>query len=274
MRFVWRLVRVLLVTVAVLAAVVLVAGGGVFAALPAIADHVPMVLSRVTMTDGSRTVEMQGMVHVAEPRFYRDVAELVAERRRAGWLVFYEEVRPDPGDDAKAGTAEVMKRLGAGWSPDSGEHPYMMLSTLLGDGLVLQDNRALLGPPGPDERNVDISLSDLLAALPPAEADDEPLDLAAARDGFAGLPPWVQVRVRAAVRIGLAAAASGSWLHAGLPEGLTIKREAKVAQAIQDEAGRNILILYGQAHIGAIRSRLLAAGQGWSVVRTMGVRAM
>ncbi|MCW2246901.1 hypothetical protein M2352_002492 [Azospirillum fermentarium] len=274
MRFLWRAVRVLLVVLGILTVVVLGAAGGIFAALPTIAEHVPLVLSRVTMTDGARTVEMQGMVHLAEPRFYRDVTDLVAERRRAGWLVFYEEVRPEPGDDAKAGTAEVMKRLGAEWSPESGEHPYVMLSSLLGDGLVLQDNRALLGPPGPDERNVDITLSDLLSALPPADADDPMVDLAAARDEFATLPPWIQVRLRAAVRIGLSLAASGSWLHAGLPEGLTLKREAKVAQAIQDEAGRNILILYGQAHIPAIRDRLLQAGKGWSVVRTMGVRAM
>lgn len=274
MRFVWRAVRVLLVVLGILTVVVLGAAGGIFAALPTIAEHTPLVLSRVTMTDGTRTVDMQGMVHLAEPRFYRDITELVAERRRAGWLVFYEEVRADPGADAKAGTAEVMKRLGAEWSPESGEHPYVMLSSLLGDGLVLQDNRALLGPPGPDERNVDITLADLLAALPPADADDPTVDLAAARDEFATLPPWIQMRLRAAVRIGLSLAASGSWLHAGLPEGLTIQREAKVAQAIQDEAGRNILILYGQAHIPAIRDRLLQAGKGWSVVRTMGVRAM
>lgn len=270
----WRLVRVVLIAAAILTGVAVVAAGGIFAALPSIAERVPLVMSRVTMSDGARTVEMQGMVHLAEPDFYRGVAELVAERRRAGWLIFYEEVRPGPGDDPGAGTAEVMKRLGAGWSPESGEHPYLMLSGLLGDGLVLQDNRALLGPPGPDERNVDITLSDLLAALPPADESKEPVDLAAARDEFADLPPWLQERLRAAVRIALSVAASGTWLHAGLPEGLTIKREAKVAQAILDEAGRNILILYGQAHIPAIRDRVLASGQGWTVVRTMGIRAM
>src|SRR3712207_4274165 len=110
---------------------------------------------------------MQGMAHVATPEFYQNVAELVARRRAEGWLVFYEEVRNDLGQ-GNQGFSELLRRLGAEWSPrdDVADHRYEFLAPVVGEGLVLQDNAAILGQPGPEVRNVDVTLSELLAALP------------------------------------------------------------------------------------------------------------
>ena len=62
---------------------------------PLIASAVPLEMSRVLLTDGVRNVELVGMVHIAPPEFYRDIAELVSRRRSEKWLVFYEEVSDD-----------------------------------------------------------------------------------------------------------------------------------------------------------------------------------
>lgn len=278
-----RALRSFLIAVGILAGGLVVVTAGVVAALPVIADHVPLELSRLVVGDGRRQVEMQGMVHVARPAFYREIAAHVAERRREGWLVFYEEVRPDEGSSA-TGVADVLRRLGANWNPDSKQHPYEMMAGIIGDGLVLQDNRALLGPPGPDVRNVDVTLSQLLAALPPEEpagadgdgeegGEEDAVDLAQVRQQFAALPAWAQRRVQAGVRIMLATTASGAMVRDMLPPALTTLREDKVVKAIRDEPGRNILILYGQVHIDHIRSMLAAADPNWHTVSATSLRA-
>lgn len=276
-----RALRTFFIAVGILAGGLVVLATGVVAALPVIADHVPLRLSRLVVSDGKRQVEMQGMVHVAKPEFYREIAAHVAERRRQGWLVFYEEVRPDEGS-SPGGVADVLRRLGANWNPDSKQHPYEMMAGVLGDGLVLQDNRALIGPPGPDARNVDVTLSQLLAALPPEEpagasgngnGEDDAVDLAQLRQQFAALPGWAQRRVQAGMRIMLATTASGSMVRDMLPPALTTLREDKVVKAIRDEPGRNILILYGQVHIDHIRSMLAEGDRNWRTVSSTSLRA-
>lgn len=271
-----RILRTILIAAGLLVATIAVLVTATVAALPTIADHVPLELSRDLVTDGRRTVEMQGMVHVAHPAFYREIADLVAQRRREGWLVFYEEVRPDHGPSPEQ-VAEVLRRLGANWNPESHQHPYEMVAGIIAEGLVLQDNRALLGPPGPDVRNVDVTLSQLLAALPPASAEDdgeeEGMDLAEVRDGFAKLPDWAKARVRAAVRIALAVSARDEMTRDMLPPALTTMREKLVSDAIRAEPDRNILILYGQVHIDHIRALLAASNPSWRVTSSQSVRA-
>jgi hypothetical protein len=261
-----------------IAAGVLVGGGtllaaGLVAALPVIAESMPLELSRTVLTDGKRQVEMQGMAHLGEPRFYKEIADLVAERRAAGWLVFYEEVRPDI-DDPKAGLADVLNRLGAEWNPSDSRHPYEIMGGLLGDDLMLQNNREMLGPPGPDVRNVDVTLSQLLASLPPeSEGAGKDIDLSEIRRLFDEAPGWVQSRIRAAIRIALSVSSSGDLARDQLPPALTTQREELVVKAILDEPDRNILVLYGQAHISGFRRKLDAANPDWRLVSENTIRA-
>ncbi|WP_207459503.1 hypothetical protein [Azospirillum sp. SYSU D00513] len=267
-----RFFRKALTVVGVLFVAGLVIVAAAVAALPWIAGKMPLELSRLTLTDGTRQVQMQGMAHLGEPRFYKEVADLVAARRAEGWLVFYEEVKADMADP-KAGMADVMSRLGAEWKPTDDRHPYEIIGALLGKDLVLQNNREILGSPGPEVRNVDVTLSQLLAALPPPDGEKEDLDLAEARRMFDEAPGWIQERIRAAVRIALSIASSTEMAREQLPSALTNEREDLVAEAILAEADRNILILYGQAHIDAIRQRLERARPGWRVAAEETTRA-
>lgn len=277
-----RLRRVLCIAGAVILAVpVAVAGVGVatFAALPLIASVLPLELSRTTLSDGARKVEMQGMIHIASPEFYRDVGELVARRRAEGWLVFYEGVRDDLGRGNDA-FSDVLNSLGGAPNllADSEAHPYEMLAPALAEGLVLQDNEAIIGRPGPDVRNVDVTLSELLAELPPTPPSghdrqpDAPFTLTEVRETFDGLPGWVQDRVRAAFQILLATTTSGRYAHAVLPPAITTLREQRVTRAIEDARDRSILVLYGQLHISAISSHLIAADPAWRIVSTAPVK--
>ena len=238
------------------------------AALPHIADLVPFETARVVVTDGRRNVEMVGMVHVAAPRFYGDVAEIVTARREAGWLVLYEEVKPDM-EDAGAGMARVLESVGTTWEPARRQHPYELIAPILGEDLVLQDNGALLGKPGPSVRNVDLTLSQVVAALPsPASGlgDRPALSLDDVRRMFDDMPAWVQRRIRAAVRIVLATSTSGRYAAAVMPPVVMAAREQLVAEAILGEPGRDILVIYGQAHLNGIWRQMRNEGAAWSVV--------
>lgn len=273
LRLLRRTIVLLVVGVIAVSASAIGLGAATVAALPLIAEHMPLELSRLVLTDGRRQVEMQGMAHLAAPAFFREVAAHVAARREQGWLVVYEEVRNDL-DNQRQGVADVLGRLGAEWDASAVQHPYELLGPILGEGLVLQDNAAILGRPGTDVRNVDVSMSQLLRSLPPSpDADREPVDLAEARALFDGLPPWVQARVRAAVRIALATATSGEFVQRVLPAALTAEREKLVVATIRAEPERNILVLYGQAHVDAMRRQLQAAGPGWRVVSQRTLRA-
>lgn len=274
LRLLRRTIAHLLVGLMAVSATVIGIGVATVAALPFIADRMPLELSRLALVDGRRQVEMQGMAHLASPAFFQEIAAHVAARRQQGWLIVYEEVRNDL-DDPRQGVADVLGRLGAEWDASTAQHPYELLAPILGDGLVLQDNATLLGPPGADVRNVDVTLSQLLATLPPSppDAEDGPVDLAGARTLFDGLPPWVKARIRAAVRIGLAMATSGDFVQETLPPAITSEREKLVVATIRAEAGRNILVLYGQAHVDAMRRRLQAADPGWRIVSQRTVRA-
>lgn len=59
----------------------------------------PALLPKVTMTDGKKTVIMQGMMHVGTESFYKSV---VCDAERAlseGYVLYYEGVQPNPAAD-------------------------------------------------------------------------------------------------------------------------------------------------------------------------------
>lgn len=250
-------------------------------ALPLIARHVPLEMGRVLLSDGRRQVELQGMVHVASSTFFAEIAEHVAARRREGWLVFFEEVRNDL-EDPRKGVSDVLSRLGAEWDATADQHPYELIAPMLGVDLVLQNNSTILGAPGPELRNVDLSMSQLLALLPPSppppsdmdrQGKKEPLDLDDARRMFEELPAWAQTRVQAAIQIVLATSTSGKLAQQIFPPAITAEREKLVVDAIRAEPGRNVLILYGQAHLDAIWRQLKSADPNWHVLSRETVRA-
>ena len=255
------------VSVAIPAALAGVAGA-VVAALPLIADTLPLTLPRISLTDGRRTVELQGMIHVARPGFYDEVAAHVAERRAAGWIVMYEQVRSSTPETQATGMTDLLARFGAHWTPESGHHVYEDLSTIIGDGLVLQNNGRLLGAPGPDVRNVDITMEEVLAGMP-ERADDagEPVDLHDALRYFDEQPAWVRERIQAAVRLRLMMPGRGL-TQRDFPQVITERREALVTDAILAEPGRNILVIYGAGHLAPVASRLQAADPAWTVTET------
>lgn len=58
----------------------------------------PSALPQVTLSNGSRTVVYQGMVHVGSESFYKSVVYDLEKALTEGYTLFYEGVKPSPGE--------------------------------------------------------------------------------------------------------------------------------------------------------------------------------
>lgn len=59
----------------------------------------PALLPRVTMSDGNRTVIIQGMMHIGTERFYKSVVYDAERALSEGYVLYYEGVQPNPEAD-------------------------------------------------------------------------------------------------------------------------------------------------------------------------------
>lgn len=66
--------------------------------LAVLVDNRPLIAPQVTLTDGQRTLVLQGMVHVGSEEFYKSVVYDLENALTQGFTLFYEGVQPSPGE--------------------------------------------------------------------------------------------------------------------------------------------------------------------------------
>lgn len=59
----------------------------------------PVLLPRVTLSDGAKTVVIQGMMHIGTERFYKQVVYDAEKALSDGYVLYYEGVQPNPEGD-------------------------------------------------------------------------------------------------------------------------------------------------------------------------------
>lgn len=62
------------------------------------AENQPLIAPQVTLTDGQRTLVLQGMSHVGSEEFYKSVVYDLESALTQGFTLFYEGVQPSPGE--------------------------------------------------------------------------------------------------------------------------------------------------------------------------------
>ena len=62
------------------------------------AENKPLIAPQVTLTDGQRTLVIQGMSHVGSEEFYKSVVYDLENALSQGFTLFYEGVQPSPGE--------------------------------------------------------------------------------------------------------------------------------------------------------------------------------
>lgn len=114
----------------------------------------PAKLPEYTISNGEKTVRFRGMAHIASEKFYAGVKEDLANARKDGYVLFYEGVKP--------GTPENTKKFDVLMGFKFDKNLYSAMSKLY--GLVPQNQAEIAGTPGPKDRNVDVSIDDIIAS--------------------------------------------------------------------------------------------------------------
>lgn len=76
----------------------LAAGGLPIFYLATLAENRPLIAPLATLTDGERTLVIQGMSHVGSEAFYKSVVYDLENALTQGYTLFYEGVQPSPGE--------------------------------------------------------------------------------------------------------------------------------------------------------------------------------
>lgn len=113
----------------------------------------PAKLPEYVITNGEKTVRFRTMSHIASESFYKGVSADLSEARKQGYVLFYEGVRPGSPENAKKFDALM------GFKFD--KNLYAAMSKLY--GLVPQDTASIVGTFQPKDRNVDVSVDEIVA---------------------------------------------------------------------------------------------------------------
>lgn len=133
----------------------------------------PYTVGRHVISDGSRTVVFEGLVHLGSSDFYNSVVEDITREKARGATLFYEGVRSDPQDPG------AERKVYTAISSPSGRNPIPAFASIL--GVQNQDTRAFVGHAGGPDVNVDVTFTEMAAHLDAAETAPS------------GLIPWDSV---------------------------------------------------------------------------------
>lgn len=254
-------------------------------------DARPSGIPQVTLTNGSKTVVFQGMVHVGSEPFYKSVVYDLEKALAEGYTLFYEGVQPSPGE----GDDWFRDNLAGGGDLSDN---YKMLSSVCGLQFQL-DYFSLLSADMKvhPERHVtaDVNTLDMkreydrlvkidpafAAAVqkkPEAKSDSaksgnfDPLDFltAYARDGSRDQKNILGILCRGLINENIGAPSSDGALE---PVILDFRNRNLVEQIIT-HSSQKIYITYGAAHLPGVLELLKSKDPKWKVVSTKWMRAV
>ncbi len=265
------------------------------------AENQPLIAPQVTLTDGQRTLVLQGMVHVGSEEFYKSVVYDLENALTQGFTLFYEGVQPSPGE----GDAWFATHLAQGG--DLSEN-YKALAGVCGLRFQL-DYFTLLEADRAEhpERHVaaDVSALDMkrefdrLAAQDPGFKQWEETEAQASKatggdptlasivgflqDSTPGQRQIAGILCRGVFSVALQPADKGEGKVEGLGEGratysmspviLDYRNRALVERIVNSDA-QKIYVTYGAEHIPGLLTLLEGQPQPWKVLSAKWSRAL
>lgn len=206
--------------------------------------------------DDGRTVTLVGMVHVADPVFYDDVAAFVADRERQGDLVQFERITTSDPEDATEQERALVARLRAARNL----HGFADLL-----GLTAQHHLRL--PVQPTWVNTDMSATELLRAL--CDAEGFATRQEKATKGLTDMTDDERRKARKALRwtlrhLGwlypLLTFAASAREHYECERAAIVDQRNAIAVTAITAAGRSVTALWGAAHLDGIGAGLAPYG--------------
>jgi hypothetical protein len=251
----------------------------------------PSAIPQVTLTNGSKTVVFQGMVHVGSEPFYKSVVYDLEKALSDGYTLFYEGVQPSPGE----GDDWFRDNLAGGGDLSDN---YKMLSSVCGMQFQL-DYFSLLAKDmkvHPDRHvTADVTTLDMkrefdrLAKADPkfaaavqkkpakpgdTKSDDAgPVDFMIdfAKDGTPAQKNILGILCRGAINASMSSLGDTSGPLAPV---ILDYRNRHLAQQIITHHSKKIYITYGAAHLPGVLALLKEKDPKWRVVSTKWMRAV
>jgi hypothetical protein len=254
-------------------------------------DARPSAIPQVTLSNGSKTVVFQGMVHVGSETFYKSVVYDLEKALAEGYTLFYEGVQPSPGEgddwfrDNLAGGGDLSdnyKLLGS----VCGLQFQLDYFSLLSADMKVHPERHVTA----DVNTLDMKREyDRLVKTNPAFAaavkkkpattavsaktdDAGPLDFltAYAKDGSTDQKNILGILCRGLIN----ATISNSGSDGDLEPVILDFRNRNLAQQIITHHSKKIYITYGAAHLPGVLALLKEKDPKWRVVSTKWMRAV
>ncbi|WP_027483822.1 hypothetical protein [Deinococcus pimensis] len=237
----------------------------------------PLRVPVATLTNGTRSVEFHGMIHIGSPAFYADVARDLSRAEREGVPVLHEGVRRSREMDRR----RVMALTGS-----SGDLTTNYRAQAAGCGLVdqadaLTDARRKRDAGHPLHRVADVSYGDMVAEwdrllkrTPEWRRFDVPAHLASGEgpDWNAMLDQLRPVRVPFAATcraiLSLSRGRAGVETTPFAREIIYGLRDRHLARLIHEDSARRLVVLYGAGHLEGTLRALRSFDPAWRVEST------
>jgi hypothetical protein len=246
-------------------------------------DARPTLMPLVTLTDGKKTVQFQGMQHVGAESFYKNVVYDLREAQGQGYKLYFEGVQPVAGrpelqqwfdafaTEGKGELSQTYKALAEGCgmqfqldyfqglAKDAAAHPDALVTADVDYAAMKDEYDRLMR----DDAAFAAAMS---AATEPKKARDE-FDAFGAFLNFWRAATPQQKQVLGLACRGFFAYAFSQKADAGQRDKLILDfRNTKLAKRIAEAADAKIYVTYGARHVSGVIQDLKAIDPKWQVV--------
>lgn len=249
----------------------------------------PLLVPRATLTNGTREVVFQGMVHIGSDLFYRSVTYDILRARDAGYVIYYEGINPGTpeaekwfrealsgGGDINANYAAMSDVCGLHFQgdyldfaqADEATHPERSVAADVTSTEMQEEWQRL------------VAADPTLASVAPVEATPTEAPAEAPAEGGNGTQSSGMTRLLGLVSLlddrqrgllgtvcrGLFTYALQRPEHPGPLDAVVLDfRNRKLAERILADPAARIYVVYGSGHLPGLLADLQAADPDWTV---------
>ncbi len=261
--------------------------------LATIVETSPFLLPQITITDGSKKIIFQGMLHVGSEDFYKAVIYDLETALFEGYHIYYEGVQPSPGE----GDEWLAKNLGGGGDLSEG---YRKLAEACGlrfqkDYFGVMEKDAKLRPQQhviADVTSLDMKreAERLMRTDPkfatmnsphPAKEGEGLGDLVSRLVDFQGKSSDSRKKISGILCrgvlswvLGKSARTSPGEIKQPLGPVILDFRNRFLARKALEDSAKKIFVLYGANHFNGVFALLKAANPAWKVVSVKWLRGI
>ncbi|MDD4151737.1 MAG: hypothetical protein PHR68_03925 [Candidatus Gracilibacteria bacterium] len=235
----------------------------------------PAMMPVYHITNGNKKIVFHAMSHIASPGFYNDVKDDISSLKNDNFVLFYEGVKPGKEESYD----KFDKALGVKFDADL----YVNMSKLY--GLIKQDNSMFLGLLKNKDKNVDLSMDEIVKLYEKdktlsGEKDDlkMPVDanvlitelLSKLDDKQLSILRFINQSIMNTIikNQNIQDSMASAIGNKTIMDTILGKRNTYLIKAIKEEKNKNIVITYGLLHFKGVFEELQKQDKNWKLEKT------